>query len=120
MLRTKIIINPTNYIKVTNLSPTLEGKVWVYNLYQTYWETYWDDGRIYFRAHIIILDALQPEFEFLPDQYQYSNTNRLIVARKEERKEYLDEKVALAVNGILDDFEGLAIVYMEIDGIFHL
>ena len=42
------------------------------------------------------------------------------MARKKEIKEYLDEKVALAVNGILDDFEGLAIVYMEIDGIFHL
>lgn len=32
---------------------------------------------------------------------------------------YLDEKVALAVEGVLDDFEGLAVVNMEIEGILH-
>lgn len=75
--------------------------------------------RIYFWLRVIISGCIgldQPKS--LPDQYQYSN--RLIVACKEEREEYLDEKIALAVNGILDDFEGLAIVYMEIDSIFHL
>lgn len=33
---------------------------------------------------------------------------------------YLDEEVALAVNGILDDFKGLPIIYMEINCVFHL
>lgn len=33
---------------------------------------------------------------------------------------YLNKKIAAAINGVLDDFEGLPIIYMEILCIFNL
>ena len=40
--------------------------------------------------------------------------------KKEREREYLDEKIALAINPILNDLECLPIIYMEVHCIFHL